>query len=297
MRKTVLAVLLGVSTFSAVAATPATLGKEPRPVATDTRIRTIVYNPNEVVQVRGAFGLTTAIEFADDENIKTLSVGDSVAWQLVPNNNVLFIKPQELKPETNLIVITTRRTYAFNLLGIKTENLADPRLTYRIKFQYPDDEMRRLQMQLAEAERAKAEQFRMASAAVVPQPKQNMPMRAGKSPAEWNFKYSFKGAKVAAPIQMFDDGEFTYIRFANYDNTPAIFLVDSDKKETLVNFRREGEWLVVERIARQFTFRANNNADVACIFNDGFPSRPASMLSDRDGRAPVAESTLAPVSN
>lgn len=250
-------------------------------IGSDTRIRTVVFDPNRVVSIRGAFGLTAAIEFAEDELIKTVSIGDSVAWQVVPNNNILFLKPQENRPQTNLIVITNRRTYAFNLKAIKTENLNDPRLTYRVKFHYPDDEMRRLADLNKREQVAKEEMHRRETAAVVPQPHVNMPVRA-KSPAEWNYKYSFKGSKQAAPLQMLDDGEFTYIRFTNYENTPAIFLVDSDKKETLLNFRREGEWLVIERIAHQFTFRANNNADIACVFNDAYPVRPISALSEVD---------------
>ncbi|NBQ59163.1 MAG: hypothetical protein EBU32_12465 [Opitutaceae bacterium] len=86
---------------------------------------------------------------------------------------------------------------------------------------------------------------------------------------------------MAAPIQILDDGEFTYVRFARYDNVPAVFVVDSQKNETLANFRREGEWLVIEKVARQLVFRGYNNTEIACVFNDSFPQRPATSLRER----------------
>ena len=246
----------------------------------DARVQKVVYDPYRVVSLTGAFGYTLAVEFAEDERIKQLSAGDTVAWQIVPKANRLFLKPQEETPETNLVVYTDKRAYQFSLRGVRAKGLHDPRITYRVQFQYPDEDMRRL-ARLGEED---------ARAGLVPRSGHGAP--TPKPPTQWNFKYSFKGSGKAAPLQALDDGEFTYFRFAAHDNTPAIFLVDSDKKETLVNYRREGEWLVVERVARQYTLRANNNADVACVFNDGFPQRPATGLANRD--QDDAKSSLAP---
>ena len=102
-----------------------------------------------------------------------------------------------------------------------------------------------------------------------------------KLPSQWNFKYSFKGAKASAPLQILDDGEFTYMRFARYENLPAVFLVDDRKNESLVNFRREGDWLVIEKVGRQFSLRGTGNAEITCVFNDAFPGRPDSALRER----------------
>lgn len=231
----------------------------------DARVQKVVYDPYAVVPLTGAFGYTMAVRFGEDEHIKRVSAGDTVAWQIVAKkgSNIVFLKPQEENPETNLVVFTDRRSYQFNLRAIRPKGFDDPRLTYRVEFEYPEDELL-IAQQEAEAERKGIVQGAKA-----------------KSPTQFNFKYSFKGSSRAAPIQTFDDGEFTYFRFAEHENVPAVFLVDSDKKETLVNYRREGEWLVVERVARQYTLRANNNRDVACVFNDAFPQREQSSLASR----------------
>ncbi len=259
-------------------------GREAKPISTDSRVRQIVYDANKVVAVRAAYGYTVMVEFGEDEIIQHLSLGDTVAWQAIPRrNNLLFLKPQEDNPETNLIVVTNKRSYTFSLVGIRTRNFSDPRLTYRIKFHYPEEEMRRAQEEIAAMRTREAMLRRTDAAATVGASyTPTGPVRRASNPAEWNFKYSFKGSRIAAPIKMFDDGQFTYIQFANYDNIPAMFLVDSDKKETLLSYRREGEWIVIERLARQLTFRANNNSDVTCIFNDAFPTRPNSSLVNRN---------------
>lgn len=260
-------------------------GRESRPVANDERIRMINYNPNEVVQLRGAYGFSMTVEFAEDETIGTVSIGDSIAWQIIPKRNMLFLKPQEEKPETNLLVMTNKRNYTFSLLGFRPNGVGDPRLTYRVKFRYPDEE----DQAVARTTGGMALTRELSSLGAPPSDESAKGLRLppsrerGYAPTEWNFNYSFKGSKLAAPVQMLDDGQFTYVRFADIQNTPAIFHVDSEKKETLINFRREGKWLVIERIGRQFLFRANNNTDVTCVFNDGYPERPLSSIREREG--------------
>ena len=46
------------------------------PVTTDSRIRTLVYNPNEVYQLKFYYGYQSFIEFSEDEEIEMISVGE-----------------------------------------------------------------------------------------------------------------------------------------------------------------------------------------------------------------------------
>ena len=59
----------------------------PTPGPTDARVRTIVYNPRDVVDILGHYGYQTLVRFADYEQIENISIGDSLAWQVVPNVN------------------------------------------------------------------------------------------------------------------------------------------------------------------------------------------------------------------
>ena len=62
---------------------------------------------------------------------------------------------------------------------------------------------------------------------------------------------------------VFDDGNKTFFKFDR--RVPAIFAVNADFSETLRNFRREGEYIVVDGTATQFTLRDGN--EWTCIFN------------------------------
>ena len=55
----------------------------------------------------------------------------------------------------------------------------------------------------------------------------------------------------------------TYFEFSG--DTPAIFLVKKDRSETLVNYRREGDVIVVDKVAAQWTLR--NGSQATCVFN------------------------------
>jgi type IV secretion system protein VirB9 len=109
------------------------------PLSTDSRIRVIPYNPNDVFKFMGHFGYQSAIEFAADEDIKTVSIGDSTAWQVVPNGSRLFLKPIEVNPKTNMMVVTNKRAYNFELNGKETENINDPEMIFVYRFVYPGE--------------------------------------------------------------------------------------------------------------------------------------------------------------
>lgn len=254
---------------------------ETRAVRDDERIRVVAYDPDAVIRLQGAYGYTLALEFGADEPVVAVSMGDSVAWQAIARSNVLYLKPHENKAETNLLVQTSRRSYTFNLTAFKPVGVDDGRLTYRVRFRYPQDEARQLEVRTkAAAEQAEREArttVGLTSTMSLGQP----PESRRRLPSQWNFNYSFKGSRVAAPVQVLDDGQFTYLRFANFESVPAVFEVDTKKNENLANFRREGEWLVIEKVVRQLVFRSGGNTEIACVFNDAFPQRPESVLRER----------------
>src|SRR3977135_3683779 len=82
-------------------AAPALAVREARPVQIDHRVRTVMYQPDEVYKFIGHYACQSPIEFAPDEEIQTLSMGDSTAWLLQPSGNRLFLKPVEQGATTN----------------------------------------------------------------------------------------------------------------------------------------------------------------------------------------------------
>src|SRR5690606_36188032 len=69
---------------------------QPVPITTDSRIKTLVYNPNVVYQLKFHYGYQSFIEFSDDEEIEMISIGESFSWRLTPAGKRLFIRPLEI---------------------------------------------------------------------------------------------------------------------------------------------------------------------------------------------------------
>lgn len=263
MKRIFFTISLLVIAFQAVAV------KNPQNGLTDNRIKTVVYNERDIVRVHGHYGYATHIQLGEGEEIELFSIGDSLAWQVVPKVNHIFLKPLELNAETNLTVLTNKRVYNFELRARKAKSVSDSSLTFQLAFRYPKEEMAK-QIALADIKKAK-EKKRSITEAV-----------AGRtvSAMDWNFDYSMKGDTNQAPVRVFDDGEFTYFQFKKNAEIPAIFSVDSEKKESLLNFHTEERkgsdgttksYLVVQRVSGQFILRNGNKA--TCIFNDGFDGR------------------------
>ena len=84
MFKKILFLLLITFSFTALA-------EEEVALTTDSRIRTIVYNPNEVFQLKFHYGFQSFIEFAPDEEIEIISLGEAYPWKITPIGKRLFI--------------------------------------------------------------------------------------------------------------------------------------------------------------------------------------------------------------
>jgi type IV secretion system protein VirB9 len=226
--------------------------QESRPSPSDARLRVITYNPNAIHKYTGYYGYQASILLEDGEEVKTLSMGDSSAWQIVPSGSRIFIKPISDNPNeatTNMLLVTNKRIYHFILDANEVDpekGINDPNLVFETKFLYPES----------------------GSSAV-----QQFNNRKGpdlSEPEKYNFNYTISGASDIAPMRVFDDKEFTYFQFTNKNaDIPAFFLVDSDGKEALINYRVEGDYIVIERVTSQFTLR--HGQDITCVFNESWP--------------------------
>ncbi len=123
--------------------------------------------------------------------------------------------------------------------------------------------------------------------AVPPRPAEVIAARLAAAPTVVNSNYSIAegvGSHDIVPSLVFDDGRFTYLRFANNREVPAVFHVQGDGSEALVNLRMEGDLLVVDRISRQLMLRAGSA--VVGVWNEAF---------DPDGLAPKDGTTVSGV--
>jgi type IV secretion system protein VirB9 len=169
--------------------------------------------------------------------------GDRAVWQVeAPANlpNMVFIKPTVLGSNSNITIVTNKHSYYFHVKSDKTLQ-ANPSLqTYAIHFYYPQDAAKK-------AKALKDASFEAQTVSIDP----------NKHPEKYNWNYRFSGSPELAPRHVFDNGTFTYFELTKNQAVPAIFAVDDKQgKEAVVNARRMGDYLVVQRIAPQFTLRS-----------------------------------------
>ena len=224
--------------------------QKPRAIATDSRIRTLRFSPNEVYQFIGHYGYQSTIEFSDDEKIQTVSIGDSLAWMVNPSGNRLFLKPIEQNAMTNMTVITDKFSYLFELHAEETKDIRSPEMVFVVRFVYPQSD-----------------------AATIDYSQHEPLPDIEREPEKYNFNYTIRGSQVIEPIRIFDDGNWTYFEFRDQNaEVPAFFHVDGAGNEQLVNFRKRGNYIVVERTSSRLTLR--RGAEILCIYNETIPFVP-----------------------
>lgn len=227
--------------------------EKPRALATDHRIRVVNYQPDNVVLMNAKTFTVMQIVFGNDEVIENVQGGDFSAWSLnipkdldIPKDstNMMFLKPTIADSNTNMIVLTNKHMYYFHLISHSNETPTD---TYALHFIYPNEE-----------------HTGIASF----NPTQKHILNASDQPQNYNWDYSFSGARSIMPLHIFDDGRFTYLQLQPRQVVPAIFAVDNRSgKEAVVNYRREGDYLIVQQLSPQFTLRADRY-HVASVFNN-----------------------------
>jgi len=236
-----------------VASSGAAALEQTTPGAEDPRIRTVFYDPEQVVSVVGDLGYQMMIEFGDAEHIENVSIGDALGWQVTPNKKatLLFLKPVAKGALTNMTVVTDRRRYAFELRARASGPQGRRDMTYLIRFLYPPD----------------------------PRPPTVQAAPPPAAPVMRNRAYSYTGSRAVLPALVFDDGRFTYFRWPEGSATPALFLVDQDGSESLVNYGVRDGYQIVEQVAPRFVLR--NGKDIAYVINDAWREPNAGPLAPR----------------
>jgi type IV secretion system protein VirB9 len=228
-----------------------------QPIQVDHRVRFVMYQPDQVYRFTGHYRYQSAIEFAANEEIKTISMGDSTAWMLNPSGNRLFLKPLEQDATTNMTVITSERTYLFELHARETDDIQDKDMVFIMRFNYPDGDMAQTVSRYLDN---------------VPSPGIDGDL------SKYNFNYTIAGSEEVAPIRIFDDGEFTYFQFRDKNaEVPAFYTVDKLGNEAIINYRTRGDYIVVERVTSRMTLR--HGIDIVCVFNEGWnPNKVESSI-------------------
>ncbi|KQN21199.1 hypothetical protein ASE86_14575 [Sphingomonas sp. Leaf33] len=211
-------------------ALPATAQTEPLPPPPGSvRVQTIDYVEDRVIYVQGTPGYQTTIEFGGDERIETVSVGDSTAWQVTANKrgDHLFVKALSSGVASNMVVVTDRRLYTFDLTP-----LSGPvsEMAYAIRFRYA--------------------------------PAAESATEAGAAQATVG-RYRVHGDRALRPDAISDDGTHTYIEWPASATLPAIYAIDGDGKEIVATGAMRDGVYVVDSVASRLIFRRDRNTAYA----------------------------------
>jgi type IV secretion system protein VirB9 len=215
----------------------------PKASRVDERLRYTSYDLDQVYVLHAAIGRALFIQFAQGEEMERYYTGDSKAWDVAKDANLVAIKPTAEVPDTNLILTTTAgRVYTFDL-GL---DAGSP--MYGIRFSYPNEERKQ-----GEAKRLKAE----LNSSIDP-----------NAQVQRNYRYAGAGSREVEPAEVFDNGTHTFMRFPENQTFPSVFAVGPDGGETLVNKTVRGNWLILARVGRQWRLR--HGSAVMCVRNDAF---------------------------
>lgn len=233
----------------------------PRGGPQDSRVRFVNYQPYNITKIVGSLRSSVQVEFAADEEIAHVALGNSVAWEVAPAANILFLKPREKQPVTNISVVTTRRdgstrSYQMELTVRDGPVEAGQNTYFYVKFRYPGDEaeVRRLQAQ----SRAREAQAKAADDVLA--------LHEAYGPRNWH--YSAQGARWLEPQSVYDNGKITTFVFVGNQEMPAIYMENSDGSESLVPKSVDGNLVMVHAISRKFILRRGK--DVICVFNEAY---------------------------
>jgi type IV secretion system protein VirB9 len=197
------------------------------------------YAPNRIYPVRTGLGITTQIELSPQEKILDYSTGFSSGWELTRRGNVFYLKPKNVDVDTNMMVRTETNSYIFELKVVATdwtalEQAKRDGVQYKITFRYPNDT-----------------NFAVETTTVKSVPELRTDLDKDRS---YNFNYDFSTKTKQSwlvPVNVYDDGQFTYIRMSDLKqfptgNFPAVFGRErKDGEDFVVNTTVENNTLVV----------------------------------------------------
>lgn len=196
----------------------------------DPRLRTVEYQADQIVRLEVATGYQLSVEFAPDERIETVAIGDSSAWLVTANQRGthVFVKPASVGTDSNMTVITDTRVYLFDLHALDNPG---PNMPYTVRFT-----------------------FSSAGAA---------PIVSTNEADNVEGEYRLSGDHRLYPSQMGDDGVQTFIIWPGDVALPAMYTVDERGEERLVNGAMRDGMYVIDAVAPRLAFRIDRRTAYA----------------------------------
>ena len=237
-----IATIIGLS-IAAILAIPCSVTAEvaPIPMPSDTKLVTFSYDPNNTYTIVSRPRNVTDIVLAPSETVVAFAMGDTVQWMVQEAPGHVFVKPINPGIVTSGTLVTNQRTYQLSFRASPEDGV----FYQRVSWHYPELIVLRQQQAMAIKESVNFEKARL-SATIA---------SSDVNPETLNFSYDVDGEAPWKPVQVFDDGKFTWVRLGKNQDIPAFFARNEENNTDLVNTNIRGEYVVVQRILPQLLLK------------------------------------------
>ena len=188
-------------------------------------------------------GRVSDIALEPGETLISVAAGDTVRWIVGDTTSGsgnsqrehVLVKPTAVGLSTNLLILTSRRSYHVDLMSTAGSAMA------AVSWSYPQNSLISLAPPAAPLPLAKEDKADSAF-----------------DPSALNFGYAISGDAIPwRPVRAFDDGRHVYIEFPpdiSASAAPPLFVTDGKAPE-LVNYRMRGRYYVVDRLFERAELR------------------------------------------
>lgn len=193
------------------------------------------YTDNSIYEIYARKNYLTTLRLQEGEKIQFFAGGDTERWAIEEsqggkgNRPIVFIKPSIEEEEddmlTNIIIVTDKHMYFLNI------QLSEEKYNPLVEWRYPN-----------EAKIIRGAQER------------NTTVIGTDDLTKLNYGYNWNRNSVLSPMQVFDNGEHTFIVLKDRTKEmPAIYVKGVDGQISFVTPKINGKYITIDRVTEEIT--------------------------------------------
>ena len=193
------------------------------------------YTDNSIYEIYARKNYLTTLRLQEGEKIQFFAGGDTERWAIEEsqggkgNRPIVFIKPSIEEEEddmlTNIIIVTDKHMYFLNI------QLSEEKYNPLVEWRYPNE----------------AKIIREAQ-------ERNTTVIGTDDLTKLNYGYNWNRNSVLSPMQVFDNGEHTFIVLKDRTKEmPAIYVKGVDGQISFVTPKINGKYITIDRVTEEIT--------------------------------------------
>ena len=195
------------------------------------------YAENSIYEVYSKPDYLTTLRLAPNEKVVFKAGGDTERWMIEEatggkeNRTYIYIKPLEEDIKTNINIVTDKHSYFINIESTNGE------YNPLVEWQYPNE--RKILM----------DEYEVHTESI-----------GTTDLMKLNYRYSWNKNSKLSPVQVFDNGEKTFIVLkSNLQEMPAFYVKGLDNQLSLVNTKIEGRNVMINNVVKEIYMTLGKN--------------------------------------